>query len=643
MKAFLVACALALCLAHPPAAQTEPDASQQHLVFAHYMPCFHAFGLNPADTYWWSAQYNPSEQKSGLTARPIVAVSGQGDADLEATVADVRLAKSYGIDGFLVDELDDGGGYSPTWQRLLKAAEMVGGFKIGLMPDYATLPSTDPKDPSRIPRREKILHWLKLAENSPALLRVHDRPVVMPYGVGFPDAEHSDYDKTLTGPEGEKKYVVDWLAAQGMPVSFAATHGLDWKLYEQPYAHDPVTGYQTFAFATGSFSPVTDDKYQERALTYWPPSLMQMGENSFVYYNRGWRYAAGGDLSTYYRHRWEWDIAHRDRLHWIMLVTWNDWGETALAPSPNHLMAWQPLTRYYADWFKTGRKPVVARDVLTLFHRPHPFAAKPSPTTFEMSGQIETPRDVVEAVALLSRPATLVLVTGGHVSRRQVGAGVQSFVVPFALGVQAARIERGGKVVANVTTAIPVTDHPARQNLWFVGADSAHPPRPLVSHKAVQTVTDLSLFGDALQMGDCSVSAHVLPGGGSTSAGIAAHLTDGGKNGYRLTLNKTADGGQWRLEKWDKGTATTLDSGAAAYAAHSLRLDCVGEYRMAYLDGKLVSEVSDYPSYPNSSYLAYGQAGLAAEGAPARFADVQAASYDPDTSALTAGLPMPKP
>ena len=642
MKSFLVACALALCLAHPSAAQTEPDASQQHLVFAHYMPCFHAFGLNPADTYWWAAQYNPTEQKGGLTARPIVAVSGQGDADLQATVADIQLAKSYGIDGFLVDELDDTGGYSPTWQRLLKAAEIVGGFKIGLMPDYATLPATDAKDPTHFPRREKILHWLRLAEKSPAFLRVGGKPVVFPYGAGFPDGLHSDYDPALTYPAGEKKDLVDWLAEQGMPVAYAASHGLDWKLYEQPYAHDPETGFQTFAFATGSFTPVVDDKYFNRALTYWPPSLMQMGENSFVYYNRGWRYAVGGDLSAYYRHRWEWNVAHRDRLHWIMLVTWNDWGETALAPSPNHLQAWQPLTRYYTDWFKTGRKPIITRDVLTLFHRPHPFAAKLSPTTFQMSGQIETPRDVVEAVALLSRPATLVIETGGHVERKPVGAGVQSYVMPFALGVQSARIERSGKVIAAVTTAIPITDHPARQNLWFVGADSAHPPRPLVSHKASQTVTGLSLFGDGLQLGDCSVSGRVLPASDGADVGIGAHMTDGGKSGYRLTLGKTADGGQWRLEKWDKGKATTLDSGPLSYAAHTLRLDCVGEYRVAYLDGKLIGEVSDYPSYPDSSYLAYGQAGLFTEGAPTQFADVQVSSYDPDTNALTAGLPMPK-
>ena len=79
-----------------------------------------------------------------MIARPILYGSPAGDAVLNAMVADIRIAKQYGLDGFLVDELwdgDDGSGanYRNMWRKLLKAAEIAGGFKIGLMPDYACL------------------------------------------------------------------------------------------------------------------------------------------------------------------------------------------------------------------------------------------------------------------------------------------------------------------------------------------------------------------------------------------------------------------------------------------------------------------------------------------------------------------------
>ena len=88
---------------------------------------------------------------------------------------------------------------------------------------------------------------------------------------------------------------------------------------------------------------------------------------------------------------------------------------------------------------------------------------------------------------------------------------------------------------------------------------------------------------------------------------------------YRLALGQWDGKGQWRLTKTEGGKETILASGDATVAAgvpHGLRLDCVGEYLIPYLDGRLLTgDVADWPDWP----LTYGQAGVAAEGTQAKF------------------------
>lgn len=627
------------------AAALPPNATP-YLVLAHYMPSFPALGIS-GSTYWYAAQYSPAHDN--LTARPILYPSGGADSELDSRIAEIKIAKSYGIDGFLVDELEDNAVYRSTWVTLLKAAAIVGGFKIGLQPDYATLGNPTGGDHPPQTRRDKIKHWLDLAKDSPALLRFGGKPCVIPYGAAYPDAKVYDLDKSLSAPAGEKRDVVDWMAAQGTPIAYAACHSLGWPVYTAPYANDPQTGFQTFAFATATFSPGDNVNTmagpvstRQRALDYWPRDFMQIGEATFLYENPHAHWYTAPRLSTTWRQSWAWNVAHRDRIRWVLLITWNDWGESAIAPSVNTFMSLQPITRYYADWFKTGVKPAITRDVITIFHRATPYAAVPTKYPRRIDGPV--PTDEVEALGLLKSPGTLVLKSGATVYRQAVGAGVQSFIKPFALGVQSAWIERRGAVAASITSPLPVHDRPARENLWVDGATSAFPPRliPLPTWttvsgtwsgtESVRRGDGLALAGNGPQLGNISVSAYVTAplAADGDCAGLVAHAN--GDNSYRFVLGRWDGRKQWRLSRFDAGKETILASGEAATggkAPRGLRLDCVGEHLIAYLDGRLVSaNVYDYPDWQGPP-LTYGQAGVTANGAAARFSTIRVKSYDP--------------
>jgi hypothetical protein len=616
-------------------------------VLAHYMPCFPAQAWVAGRGDWYGNDFSPKTgSRGGLSAKPILYTKDTTDPDLSGMVWDMRIAKQYGIDGFLIDELEDGDkgsglNYRNTWRRLLKAAEIVGDFKIGLMPDYACIGAAT----SRPEARDKIKAWVDIGMQSPAFLRYEGKPVVFPYGVGFPDGRYKKLDNLLACV-AEKRDLVDWFAAQGQPIAYAPEISVDWPAYKAPYDNDPQAGFQTYSFAVGQFTPTAGDKDMQRPLDYWPPSMMLMGENAFMYYNRGWCYGSGHTVTGNYRHRWDWNIAHRDRYRWIMLVTWNDWGETAIAPSNNHFMAWQPLTRYYADWFKTGREPKISADTIEIFHRPHTFDATPIADKFRIQDvpnfQMAKPMDTVEAVAFLKAPATIVIETGSKTYRKDVPAGLQAFEAPFEIGVQSARIERGGKSVASIASPVPVTDKPGRQDLWFVAADSAHPPRPVPAidwsdvvgswrvEKDKRIGTGLSVFGDGVALGYVSVSAKVrLPDNApNATAGVVVHVSDDGANAIRLVATGA---GQWRLEAVVGQTVAPLANDALpTNGPHTLRHDSVGEYLIAYIDGKLAKQVPYFCDAKDKTQRPYGKVGVYADGGSTEFSAISANSYTPE-------------
>ncbi len=112
-----------------------------------------------------------------------------------------------------------------------------------------------------------------------------------------------------------------------------------------------------------------------------------------------------------FREDWERTIAGTNRLAYV--VTWNDPAEdSGLVPDVNHEYAFLELSRFYAEWFKTGHRPAVAQEQILLFHHPQVTGRKIAlpeggKHTVRHNAQGTPPTDYIGVVAMLKEPATI--------------------------------------------------------------------------------------------------------------------------------------------------------------------------------------------------------------------------------------------
>ncbi|KAJ6559169.1 glycoside hydrolase [Mycena vulgaris] len=169
-----------------------------------------------------------------------------------------------------------------------------------------------------------------------------------------------------------------------------------------------------------------------------------------------------------YPARWESLIAERDQIDLVEVVTWNDYGEShyigpikgALPPTSDVWVngfpheAWLDLTRFYATQFKTGQAPVIEKDQIFMWSRPHPKNAQAPdatgpPTTFELT------QDTVWALVLATAPGTVTLSTSPTASQTfDVTPGVNKLAIPIAPGgTMHGVLERDGQTVVELAPA----------------------------------------------------------------------------------------------------------------------------------------------------------------------------------------------
>ena len=169
----------------------------------------------------------------------------------------------------------------------------------------------------------------------------------------------------------------------------------------------------------------------------------------------------------------EWEGAIRDGATWVELVTWNDWGEASyLSPFgsaydtyfwDNH---WGPMlshaaflkaSRYYIDWYKSGRPPAIAQDALYYFYRTHPKSVsgnrKPGAKEPEPArpGGADKLADEVFVTLFLTAPARLTVHSGGAQKSFDVAAGVSHVSLPLEPGAQRFVLTRGAETVLDKT------------------------------------------------------------------------------------------------------------------------------------------------------------------------------------------------
>jgi glucan endo-1,3-alpha-glucosidase len=166
----------------------------------------------------------------------------------------------------------------------------------------------------------------------------------------------------------------------------------------------------------------------------------------------------------------EWEGAIRSDATWVELVTWNDWGEsTYLAPfgRPSETSLWGghyggkmlshvaylDASRYYIEWFKTGKPPAISEDNLFYFYRLHPARLPITVNPADETGGRGSPQgadsllDHLFVTMFLTAPAQLSLHSGATSKTYDLPAGVHHVSMPFEPGTQRFVLQRDGKPV----------------------------------------------------------------------------------------------------------------------------------------------------------------------------------------------------
>jgi len=174
--------------------------------------------------------------------------------------------------------------------------------------------------------------------------------------------------------------------------------------------------------------------------------------------------------------RSQWIAAIEGGADWVELVTWNDWGEsTYLAPfgGPRDRDVlnyhWGPLlshegflraSRYYIDWFRSGKKPAIRVDSVFYFYRLHPKTAEA--TINLRNGEIGQPtgaarlNDRIFFTAFLTAPATLLVTVGGVRATVSLKAGISNVSVPMRLGSIIVTMRRGDVTIKSKRLEFPI-------------------------------------------------------------------------------------------------------------------------------------------------------------------------------------------
>ncbi len=452
------------CFAFDVKTSPQPSVSTQK-VFAHYLSPFPISLDNqpPSNDYYTNNYLNPNGEGGRyryaggyIKERPLPQNPRAVNVDFqkENFKLEIRRAAAIGIDGFTFDMLGRGAG-NVHWDALKKmmvaATEENPAFKIVLMPDmfaaYSMVSATD-----------MASDMVELSLSSAAYRTPDGRLVIAPYYADNRDLTFwSDFVRAMAG--------------QGVPVVLWPVFVNDWvKATDSFTAQIPLYGTSSWGFRTASgasAAAVWPDQAHARQLKWMAPVNAQDSRPQALIYSEP------SQTSTL---RTMWDTAISKKAEAVQLITWNDYAEsTETSPSSNTGWALFDLNAYYINWFKTGTKPRVVRDVVYYFHRTQSVNANPlvvsQPVRYTAVNGAPG-EDYIEAIALLTAPAT-VQITIGSVSRQMNGvAGVNTFRIPLVEGTPAFKVVRNGQTVASVTGAA-ISNNIQYQDLLYRAGSSA--------------------------------------------------------------------------------------------------------------------------------------------------------------------------
>jgi glucan endo-1,3-alpha-glucosidase len=402
IRSSLAALALLVPAAGPPRAEPK-------YVFAHYMVCF--------------------------------ATYGEG---VENYKREIREAQAAGIDGFALNcgSWHNEPHYPRRTKQIYQAAQELGtGFRLFFSidlgnPDFILdMVKTYARHPCQFTFRNRVVVSTFSADAVPWKEKVF-KPLqeagievfFVPYFYPRPATELPSYDVIVKHHERWAD-VVDGLfyfGAAGLPADLAASNAA--------YARRMR---EVGKVSMASYTP-----------TYW--GHKQPGRR---YYE-----SQGGEGTEL-----QWKSIIEAQPDWVEIVTWNDFGEASyvcpiedfgkslsfLEPPPRRgHSGYLELSRYFIEWYKTGRKPEMKREGLFYFYRTHPREAE-APGDKPVKDRHGPVEDVLYVTTLAASAAELRVATGpAKPAPLAVKPGLQHHRVPFQAGPQRFELWRGGRCVA---------------------------------------------------------------------------------------------------------------------------------------------------------------------------------------------------
>lgn len=406
----------------------EDRLSAPKMVFAHYMVCCPAKGLG---------------------------------ATVEDFEREFATARTYGLDGFALNV--PGWSREPHYRdisrRMFAAAERsTPSFKLFLSFDDA-------------PVDDAATMLIELS-TSPAYLRVGGRPVVSTYsgapewGASLRERLSSSGIRPFLVPNYQ--YLTDkpWSRNYSRPTA----QFLDYLFRDHP----DIDGYFVFGPDLGFLKPPTDGplvatrskRTNRLSMVGISPYYRGLRGNFRVFESGGFQGMAA-----------QWEAAIQSDANWIEIVTWNDWGESSYVAPYGDIRGqdlwhyhWGPLlsheaflkaSRYYIDWFKSSRRPLIEHPSIYYFYRLHPKSASgiASPDTSEQ-GRPAGWQDLVDCICVttfLPRPLTVNVTIGDHRQSATIPAGVQHHMFEMSDGPAFITVLDEGRPIAEKQLEFPIT------------------------------------------------------------------------------------------------------------------------------------------------------------------------------------------
>ena len=405
LYAFLVTSVLAV---HLQAAEPGNNAADRKLVLAHMMAGCTAACAWPEEEYVANWPAKPTVEGASHWKRRVGGVLPEMEKyrldPLGAARADIQLGKKAGVDafgmfhsGYIVNSQ-----FARQTESYWQAAREDGEFK--LYPEIWTLATED-----RIGRTTEEMALIR-EQYDEAWLRIDGKRVV------FYAYQHGKAPL----PEGVSP-------GEAFERIFAPLGGRDEVYFCLLSAAGPVPGYASPPPPSKEWLDLADALNFFWSLSYGDdltvmPAMDVLAETlnkelwmravpSFFQHRLGRK--VGGRLherlgmAAYYDN-WMRIISRQPRVAYV--TTWNDHTEDSGIADINHGHAYVELTRFFAAWYKTGKRPPVENEQVLLFHHPQlteqpmllPPGCKPAG---RYNWNATPPTDYLAVVAMLEEPA----------------------------------------------------------------------------------------------------------------------------------------------------------------------------------------------------------------------------------------------